>query len=725
MAPASLGVVNGRVLSGRARRLVAVLAALVGAALLVAVPTPVAAVIDDADVDTEADYLYRVDPADGQVEVTIELSVTADKPNRTTSSGYFQYFFDGTFLAIPAEVGDLAVTDGAGQALEFEIDDSVPDIIQLLIDFRRNLFYRETTEVIISFTLPGGAARGDELTRVNGAYAGFQAWVDPRLEAASLTVITPPGFVDRSTGSEAFAPGERRDGPDGDEVWFVAEDIDPEFQWASVSMARDEALVTTEFEVDVDADDPEEASFDVLAWPGDREWSDFVTDNLDAGLPLLAEEIGLPWPLDEDLTVIESYDPYLNGYAGWYDVRSAEIEIGDVLDSHVMFHELSHVWFNGNLFEERWITEGLADEFGAEVVEALGDERPTPPRTSSSAPATIPLNRWQAQTDDVDEEEWAYGASWTVTKAMVDLVGIESLSAAAQAAARNEIAYLGEGAPETEMVAPDWRFYLDLIENRGGVDGDEVTDLFEEWVIAPGEIGELADRAVSRERYAALAETGQGGGVGENDEAWAPPLAVRRALARWDFDRADDLMVDAGDLLERRAEAVEVLGDVEGLLPEWAGEVDLPERLEAAYETAADDLEDATEEADQVVAAAKELRDSGEAVEAATSPLQRIGAIGSDHRGDLALAATEFEAGDLDGAVATADGIEADVEQLSQRGLLRVVVVVGLLLAIVALWWWLRRRRRHRSSENSVAQPEQVLAGEAGEPGEDSSLPVS
>ncbi|MEL6982045.1 MAG: hypothetical protein AAFO29_06445 [Actinomycetota bacterium] len=719
MAPASPVVVTGG-----ARRLIArFVATLLGVVVLVAAPGAAGAVIDDPDLDTGADYRYRVDPDDGQVEVTIQLTVTADKPNRTTSTGYFQYYFDGTFLAIPAEVGDLAVTDLDGQPLEFEIDETVPDIIQLFIDFRRNLFFQETTDVLISFTLPGGAARGDELTRVNGAYAGFQAWVDPRLEAASLTVITPPGFVDRSAGSEAFAPAERRTGPDGSELWFVADDIDPEFQWASVSMARDEALVTTEFEVDIESQ--EDIGFDVLAWPGDQVWTDFVTENLDAGLPLLADEIGLPWPLDDDLTVIESYDPYLSGYAGWYDVRAAEIEIGDVLDSHVMFHELSHVWFNGNLFEERWITEGLADEFGAEVVEALGDERPTPPRTTSSDSAAVPLNRWLPQTEDVDEEEWAYGASWSVTRAMADVVGLEVLSTAAQAAAGDEIAYLGDGAAETLAVDRDWRLYLDLIENRGGVTGSDITDLFEEWIVAPTEVDGLTERADSRARYAALDEAG---------DAWAPPLAVRRALSRWEFDRADDLMVDAGEILERRAETLDVLDEVAALLPAGS-EVGLPDRLEQAYEGAPNDLDDAETEAEDALAAAEELRASGSAIDAATGPLERIGAIGSDHRGELALAAAEFTDGEFDGAVAEADRIEDDVDRLAQRGLLRVVAAVGSVLALIAVIWWLRRRRRSRlgasPSEPVVATgngasigPEEGSDG-ATETGEEPSLPVS
>lgn len=674
------------------------LVATVLSAAVLAGPSPAGAVIDDPDLDTSADYRYRVEPEAGQVEVTIDLSVTADKANRTTATGYFQYFFDGTFLAIPAEVGDLRVTDGAGRALDYDIDDTVPDVIQLFIDFRQNLFYRQTTDVIISFTLPGGAARGDELTRVNGAYAGFQAWVDPRLEEATLAVITPVGFVDRSTGSEAFASADRRAGQDGDELWFVADDIDPEFQWASVSLARDGSLITTDFDVD-------DAEFDVLSWPGDQVWTEFVTDNLETGLPILADQIGLPWPIDGELTVIESYDPYLNGYAGWYDVRAEEIEIGDELDTHVMFHELSHVWFNGALFDERWITEGLADEFGAEVVEAIGEERPEPPSTNRSNSAAIALNRWSVLSDDVDQEEWAYGASWRVTRAMADIVGLDVLAAAARAASNDEIAYVGDGAPETLARDRDWRLYLDLIENRGQVEDDGIGELFDQWIVEPDQDDDLAERSVRRDRYAELDRAG---------EPWAPPLAVRRALSRWEFDDADGLMVDAEAVLDRRGQVAEVIDDLAPSLPEGSV-VELPDDLEQAYEEAEDDLADATDLTERALVVAEDLLATGRSVDAATGPLQRIGAIGADHREELAVAAARFTGGDLDGAAAGADRIDADVDDLSGRGLLRVAGAIGGLIVPLLGLWLVRRRLASRGKASVPELPPGTTEGDAGD----------
>lgn len=631
-------------------------------------PGPAGAVMENPDLDSSAEYTYRIDPEGGEIEVTIVLSLTADRPNRTTSTGYYQYYFDSTLLAIPSDVGDLTITDGQGRALSWEVDSELEDAEDLLVRFRRNLFYRQTTQVVATFTLPGGAPRSEGLTRVNGAYAGFQAWVDPRVEEATVTLVTPYEFVDRSIGSDPFGRPTVEDG----EQHFVVDDLDPEEFWAGVSLARDAALVST----DVDF---EEHGIEIRAWPGDTEWQRFVNENIDTGLTELIDVVGLPWPLTRELVIIESFTPYLNGYAGWYDASVDEIEIGDELDTHVVFHELSHVWFNDQLFEDRWITEGLADEFGAAVVESLGEERPTPPRTEAGGRWFQPLNQWDNFTDNANVEEWSYGASWTVTGALADLVGLDGLSEVIQATEADTIPYVGDGPPEEEFRRNDWRLYLDLLTNLEGADEPSIVGQFDRWVVDADQAELLDERAEARDRYADLAEAGG---------AWAPPLVVRTAMSDWDFDDADELIGAADDVLterDRTIEAIDPLG------------ASLPPSLEEAYEQAEDDLTEAADLADEVFEVALALRDADTALDDATGPLQRIGAIAGDYEADLAAAIDEFEAGDLDEAADGAASIERDVDDLSRRGLVRLGIALVLLAAVVVgLWWWLRRRRRSR-----------------------------
>ncbi|MGH1489545.1 MAG: hypothetical protein ACRBK7_09160 [Acidimicrobiales bacterium] len=637
-------------------------------------PGDAGAITDDPDVDTFAAYEYRIDPDRGVVDVTINMAVTADKPNRTLSSGdYYEYYFQGYFLAVPEEAIDLRVTDAADRALNFEVNTENEGFSILDIDFRRNIFYRQTADVVVTYSLPKGEARSDAPARVNEAYAGFSIWLTPQLEGASVTVVSPKGFDNESTGSEPFKIESN-----ADETLFIAEDVDPEDYWALVSLARDQSLTTTELSIAGNA-------IEVSAWPDDAAWSEHVTINLEQGLPRLIETVGQPWPIDGELAIIESYSPYLLGYAGWYDPTTNQIEIGDELDSHLVFHELSHVWFNDELFGKRWITEGLSDVFGAAVVESMDQERPRPPSTSLLDPIAGPLNEWSQFDRDPEVESWSYDASWTVTEAIAEAVGIEVLSDVVQAAAEDEISYLGDGPPESDSRDDGWRRYLDLIENRGAVTDDSITDLFSEWVVPDPLKPMLAKRSEHRGRYGELVERG---------ETWAAPHAVRVAMSEWEFDDADDLMAASEAILDRRELVYGVLAPLEA---------SLPAKLEADYEHATSDLRQTSSLMTEVEDSADQLRRSYEAVESVSGPLQWVGALGTDYPTDFDEAVSAFERGNLTAATAQSRAVDEEVADLRNRGLFRVIsVAVGVLLCIGLLAVILSRRRYRRRLNASV-----------------------
>ena len=103
-----------------------------------------------------------------------------------------------------------------------------------------------------------------------------------------------------------------------------------------------------------------------------------VVTILGEGIPELTARIGLPWPVDGPLSVLEIHTPLLEGYAGFYNPQTDEITISEDLDDVTIIHEASHAWFNRDLFDARWITEGLAETYAAQVVDALGRRRAGP-----------------------------------------------------------------------------------------------------------------------------------------------------------------------------------------------------------------------------------------------------------------------------------------------------------------------------------------------------------
>lgn len=644
-----------------------------------------AAAVDDPDLDTSADYEYRVDPETGTVSVSIDLSVTADKPNRNTDDGYYEYFFEGYALPVPDVARDITVTDRAGNPLSFDADDSPEGFLLLEIRFRRNLRYRQTANVVVQYFLPPGQPRSKSFVRINPAYAGFEAWVHPYLEQASISIVTPYGFMDTSVGSVGSRFTVR--GED-DELRFEATDVDPEQFWSLVSLTRDSELTSAELEV-------EGHSVEIRSWPGDDEWVDHVITNLEKGLPVLIDTMGLDWPVDDELVVMESFSPYLEGYGGWYDWRRRQITIGDELDDHVVMHELSHVWLNDRLFSERWIIEGLADVLAAEVVEAMGQDRPTPPTTVLGDPHSVPLSDWEHGSGDTEQEEWAYGASWTVTRKLADVVGVESLTEVMQAVDDDEISYPGDATVESTAFSNGWRRYLDLIENRGLVADDRVVELFTDWVVTPDDLPSLEQREASRAAYAELEQAGA---------RWAPPLAVRAAMTTWLFGKADELMVAAADLLDIRDTMVERLEPVGASLP---GE------LEETYQRADHEMAEAARLVGEADAASMELRQAHDGVEGANGVFERVGAIGRDLDSELAAAVDAFEANDLGEVAARTDKIDDTVAELGRDGLVRSGVVAMALVAVGGGGTLIaRRRRRGRGGEStSRSRPRLRFAG--------------
>ncbi|MEM8921927.1 MAG: GNAT family N-acetyltransferase [Actinomycetota bacterium] len=682
--------------AGRRKSLAVLLGAVAVAIGLVGLtPTPAGAVIEDPDIDSSADHLYTVNFERGVIEVAIEVTITADKPNVTTADSIFQYYFEGYNLLVPDDAEELTVTDGSGE-LPFERipGEAGEDSDILEIDFRRNIFYRQSATFTISFVIPAGAAGSDNIARVNPAYASFIAWTSPNFEEATVRVALPPGFEDRSTGPQPFEIDF-----DSVDEGLVADDLDPETYYAIVSLGNDDALDEEVIQLDTVLDDPSVVPADsssnvrVLSWPGDDAWRDHVLEGVEVGLPELARLVDRPWPIEEELTILESFAPYLYGYAGWYDSTTDVIEVGDERDEHVLYHEISHVWFNQDMFTDRWITEGLADYYAAETMDAIGRQRPEPPATTTTDLDAIDLSDFDFP-DTPEQEIWGYQASWGVMERIADEIGPDGLSRVIAAADQDHIPYTGDGDPEESLTNADWRRFLDLVENEQRVASGPVADLVDEWVLPRGDgpdFYDLDSRAVAREDYFELVEAG-----GD----WAPPLVIRESMTEWRFQRAGELMTTADGLVEERDTIVELVAPTGAALPD-----DLEPLFEAVDdEDAFDDVGDALAETND---AAAEVRESHDAVEAERSILQRLGLIGADVELEQDQAVAAFSAGELETAISEADEVDEIMDDAGSNGLLRLLAILMFLVILTALAVWLlflRPRNRNKAkTEESAA----------------------
>lgn len=651
-----------------------------GLALAVIVATGTARADENLEWDTT--LTYRLDADDGAIVLNSDITVTNRQPNSRQGNTIVQYYFDRIGIYIPMEAEDLVVTSG-DRELGYELlapdDEDVEDVELLEIRLPRRLFYNRSTDVSVEYRIPGHEPRSESVFRVNPAYASFGVWAWGDSGRIEVRVVLDEAFDVTATGS----PYELS--RDGSDVIYTATAIDDPDDWYMYFIARnDDRFETTTLSVG-------EHDVVVRSWPGDSYWKGEVEAAVATGVSVLKDIVGLEWKVEADLTVSESIEPDLLGYGGWYLDTSERIEIGEWVDPHLVLHEIGHTWFNDDLFEERWITEGLADEFAAVTVERLnersGYERETPVRNS---PYSFPLNEWLEPTDfDLNEEkleEYGYETSWWAIHELVEEIGIDGLRTVVVAADGDEIAYRGQGTVETVDPADDWRRFLDLLEEVGG--SENASALFAEWVVADDDL--LRARTETRSSYAALVDQAEG---------WGIPFTVRTHMSSWDFATAEAAIDEAEQVIATR-ERIEANVHVLDAEP--------PVSLEDAFETATEDLDAAREIADRQLATTETLVATRVRVDSERGLFQTIGLIGEHPDEDFEDAIAAFEADQLDVATSVAGELDELLDNADAVGVSRIAkasaALVLTLVLVTGLLFWARHRRRARAPAASTTE---------------------
>jgi hypothetical protein len=603
------------------------------------------------------------------VHVSVRITLTNNQPDVSVAGGVRQFFLDRFGLPVLAEAdGLVASRDGTSLTVR-RVPVSGAPMATATIDLVPNLLFGQTQTIELTYRLPALPPRGEGFSRVNAAFVTFPAFAVGDPGAADIEVIVPKGLEVELVGDPMVKSEE------ADVVVYRAVDIaDPEAFLTSIVARDDAALVKVPVTFG-------EHKLTVLGWPGDGEWAAFVAAKVEHGVPALEDLIGLPWPGKDDLEVIETASPYLYGYAGWYLPSESLVEIGDELDAIVILHELSHLWFNQDLFVERWINEAFAEEYAALTLGRLGEPVTPPAAVDPADPGRIPLLDWSSP--DLQEpisdaqEAYGYNASYAVLDGIAKEIGEDALSRVIVAASERTVSYVGAGKPLLYPSAPGWRQLLDLFEDVGGSTTAAAT--FAELVVTDEVRASMDDRTAARSRYDGLVDAGDG---------WSAPRGVRQAMAKWQFDIAGSLIEAAEGALAVRADVADALRPVD---------VPVPAALEDGYEGAMDerDLEAAT---DGAVDASEEVADAVIAKRAASGPLVALGTLGGNATSLLADARAALDGGRYNEATGDARAATSAYEGAAAAGALRLAIAFFILTALVLL----TRRHRRRVAQRQL-----------------------
>lgn len=640
-------------------------------------PMPVRAADASADgivIVTAARYELAAD--DARVRVTVDLEAT------NVSAGSDAVRFTGIRLPVHDESARVRAL-GGGRALTVRSTEQA-GFDEVTVTLSPALLPGASRSLTITYDLPGGAPRSESNIRVGRAFATFPVWAFG--DVGSVDVVLPRSFTVDVVGDALT----RRSSGGETVLSATVSDTGPWVAWVT---AHDRGGLTRER-----LRLPDGEAVVIRGWPEDAAWVARVSDVLTAGLPELRSLIGLPWPVNGDLDVVEVYTPLLEGYAGFFDPDTDRITISEELDEATILHEAAHAWFNQVLWDERWINEGFAEAYTIRTLEAI--ERPVPesPAVSPDDGVAFPLAEWSPprailDVATFDAELYGYDASLQVIRSLIELTGEAGMRAVLAAARDGTAAYLGEGRPEPWSGEKGWRRLLDLAEERGGA--EDAGELFAEWVASDRDLDELEMRAQARAAYDALVEAGDG---------WLPPYAIRQPMGEWNFRAALDRIEVAEDVLRGRDEtaaAATALG------------LSVPPGLEAAYEGTSGSgpsLAAALDLAERQARSLEDVREVVDAVAASRDGLAGLGLLGESPEAELEQVTAAWEAGRFDATVAGAERLVALLAGASQAGITRLVVgagagLVALVLVVAAVMATSRRRGRFATLRDHPSAP--------------------
>lgn len=676
----------------RPRRLPTMLAVALIAGLLLT-GTAVAPVAAADQLRMAVSTTYRVDPAKLAIHVTLDIRATNQKADTATTF----YWYDSATFVVPVEARSVRATSNGSR---LNVTTATRKSFRDITIHYPNLYHGKTRTMRLTFDLPSGKPRSDSPFRVGKAHTAFFAWAfgDPGLGA--VRIVMPPDFqADIETVPDDDDAQLTSASVNGRRVYSVKDLADPTGWYSLIEASNRDALTDVHIQA---GGEP----VLIHAWPEDTEWLERVSTVLEDSLPDLTAAIGLPWPVSEELEVSEVTSEEIEGYAGFFDSADEEITISEDLEDLVIVHEASHAWFDASLFQERWIGEGLADEYASRVLAAdhPGDLLEGPLPVSATDAAAFALNTWsppnRVDDDSAAYERFGYNASWTVMREIVDDVSEARMRDVFAAASARTVDYVGAGPAEVYGFAPDWRRFLDLVTDVGG--STKAEGLFKTWVLTPNQKEELAIRDTVRTRYFALVTAG---------DDWLPGIVIRKPMSDWRFADATDAITDAQTVLAARdglTAATSELG------------IALPTGLESDYESA-DANEDLTGLATRIsgwTEAATTIRAARDELAKERPPLVALGLYDTDPSAGYDAAVAAFAAGDQAGVLAGSAASVAALAGAEEIGRGRattagvaagVVVALLVLLVIVVVW----RRRRHQQAMARVTSVSSVAATSA------------
>jgi hypothetical protein len=607
---------------------------------------------------------YTVNLAKSEIDVTDQSKI------RNYSSGYYYYAGD---IWVPKEAGKIAATADAGAVTQHVVKTDAYNR-DVMLNFQP-LYSGHTRTLTAKYVIPAGPGASGGF-RALKAYTGFCASSPGGVDAGTLNVVVPDGLtVSFPAGLVLALMSDAK----GVQTYSTSSNVADGF-YSCIQASNTSAFTKSSATAG-------DQHFDVQAWPEDASWSTNIETDLTADVPKLEDLTGLKMP-GGTVTVDEVASSELGDYSGMYDPSAQSASITEDTDNATVAHELSHIWFNGDLFAATWMDEGFARY--SEKVAGEGNYKPCTDPGTYKGSGLANLTYWtyldlNSSSDDVAVANWDYDASCYLVTKLADAMGPANFKAVLAAAQSRRQAYVG-GDPANQ--APG---------NKAAITAKQLLDLIDEFGMTPAGVKDPAEAQGLFISYGIVTTTGV---TGRTDARaayhtllasagkWGLPLAVQTSMEAWDFATAQKAMATATKILTLRDQIKKTLPDFD----------QNGTQLEKLFESAksAADLDSVLTVAQAEADTASKMSEATSAKDGSHNPLQAIGLLGTDLGATMTQATTELSQAKPADASASAQKVIDDVNGATVLGLVRLLLLIVLLLlagALAFLGRWLMRRR--------------------------------
>jgi hypothetical protein len=609
---------------------------------------------------------YEVRPGQEPVRVNWDVTFENNDP-ATTASGEGDTVFFYENLTIPVLRGASAVsaTASSGEPLTVTLGEPGPSpTVSAYVSFHQVVFYGETYSFKLSYELADVRAPS-LLVTPSYVYLPVIAGGDE-----STVTVSSPGA---SGWSVSLQPAECAQSGNT----FTCSGADASFLAAILEVSQPNANASFAFDVPVGA---KKVNVTMSYFQGEAGAAQHLKELVSAGLPVIERLYGFPYPGPGSVRVAQGAQRAVRGYEGLTScgqLDTCSVTVSPAADDITVLHELAHFW--SGIYGKRWLSEGFAQLIAEEAAQALPPGLvQNPAAQKEPAAVDLRLDGWGnvssligANESELGVERAGYDRSLKFLYLLQSEVGTGTLAQVNASLAES-------GAPA------DSKRYLDLVEELAG---KRVDQLFAEWVFPPSMEPALAARRQTRDRLEALERQAT-----ERHLYPSVPEAIRGDVEAWEFDRALAALNDAEATLAGFQEIKQRLSQL--MLDVDAQGLPLPRSIIEAIKNW--DFQKANQmfvEANSAIEAYVKAR---ERTESSRNFWEGLGLTGADPAKDVSQASRAFAKGDFKAALDHANEASRKVDGASLmtvRKLLVLALVFGLSVGGVGVAVWLSRRQ--------------------------------